>query len=46
MPVKSITFFFKLFRCKDKPLRKLLTSHILNDLKKINKNHKNHSINK
>jgi protein SDA1 len=38
--------FFKLFKCKDKELRKFLHSIIISDLKKINIAHKNHGINK
>ena len=38
--------FFKLFRCKDKELRKFLHGVIISDLKKLNEKAKNHSINK
>lgn len=37
---------FKLFKCKDKELRKFLHSAIVTDIKKINLSHKNHGINK
>jgi len=38
--------FFKLFRCKDKELRKFLHSIIIDDIKTLNANAKNHTINK
>lgn len=37
--------FFQLFRCKDKPLRALLFSHIVNDIKKVNQKSQNHRLN-
>ena len=36
---------FQLFRCKDKPMRKLLFSHIVNDIKRVNKIRQNHKLN-
>lgn len=38
--------FLKLFRCKDKELRKFLHGVIINDLKDLNKKAKNNGINK
>ena len=38
--------FLKLFRCKDKELRKFLHGCIVSDLKELNKKAKNNSINK
>ena len=38
--------FLKLFKCKDKALRKYLHSVIIADLKQLNKDSKNHVINK
>lgn len=38
--------FLKLFRCKDKELRKFLHGCIVNDLKEMNKKAKNNNINK
>ena len=38
--------FLKLFKCKDKGLRKYLHSCVITDLKQLNKDSKNHVINK
>lgn len=38
--------FLKLFKCKDKALRKYLHSIIIADIKQLNKDSKNHGINK
>ena len=38
--------FFKLFRCKDKELRKFLHGCIISDLREANKVHKSQAINK
>ena len=38
--------FLKLFKCKDKELRKFLHGSIINDLKELNKKAKNNNINK
>ncbi len=38
--------FLKLFKCKDKALRKYLHSIIIGDIKQLNKDSKNHTINK
>ena len=38
--------FFKLFKCKDKELRAFLHGCIVTDIKDLNKNSKNHAINK
>lgn len=37
---------FKLFAVPDKELRKMVSAHIINDLKRMNKHHKNEKINK
>jgi protein SDA1 len=44
--VVVLPVFFKLFRCKDKQLRKFLHGSIISDLKDINKSAKNHAVNK
>jgi protein SDA1 len=44
--VVVLPVFFKLFRCKDKPLRKFLHGSLIGDLKDINKSSKNHAVNK
>ncbi len=46
LPVNSLIFFFKLFSVQDKEVRKMITSHVVNDIKRINKHHKNVNINK
>lgn len=46
LPIKSITFLLSLFNCQDKELRKVLASHIINDIKRMNQHHKNQAINK
>jgi hypothetical protein len=38
--------FLKLFKCKDKALRKYLHAIIISDMKQLNKDSKNHNINK
>jgi len=38
--------FFKLFRCKDKELRKFIHGCIIGDLKSINFSKKNHTVNR
>ena len=38
--------FLKLFKCQDKELRRLLHASIITDLKELNKQSKNHAINK
>jgi hypothetical protein len=38
--------FLKLFKCKDKQLRKYLHGIIISDMKQLNKDSKNHAINK
>ncbi|KAJ2484183.1 Severe Depolymerization of Actin, partial [Coemansia sp. RSA 2320] len=43
---RVMPLFFTLFRCRDKGLRKLLYSHIINDVKLANKGkHRNHKLN-
>ncbi|KAJ2505680.1 Severe Depolymerization of Actin [Coemansia sp. RSA 2049] len=45
--IHVIPLFFTLFRCHDKALRKLLYTHIVNDVKLANKGkHRNHKLNK
>ena len=44
--LKSASFFWKIFKCKDKALRKYLHSIIIADIKQLNKDSKNHGINK
>ncbi|GFY53344.1 protein SDA1 homolog [Trichonephila inaurata madagascariensis] len=45
LPTDLITLFFELLRCKDKILRQLLQTHIVNDLKRINCKHKSVKVN-
>ncbi|KAJ2882313.1 Severe Depolymerization of Actin [Coemansia aciculifera] len=45
--LRVMPLFFTLFRCRDKGLRKLLYTHIINDVKLANKGkHRNHKLNK
>ncbi|KAJ2697654.1 Severe Depolymerization of Actin [Coemansia sp. IMI 209128] len=45
--LRVMPLFFTLFRCRDKSLRKLLYTHIINDVKLANKGkHRNHKLNK
>ncbi|KAJ2371456.1 Severe Depolymerization of Actin, partial [Coemansia sp. RSA 2603] len=44
--LRVMPLFFTLFRCHDKGLRKLLYTHIVNDVKNANKGrHRNHKLN-
>eukprot|EP01006_Ploeotia_vitrea_P034338 TRINITY_DN65739_c6_g7_i1.p1 TRINITY_DN65739_c6_g7~~TRINITY_DN65739_c6_g7_i1.p1 ORF type:complete len:793 (+),score=495.80 TRINITY_DN65739_c6_g7_i1:138-2516(+) len=38
--------FFRLFRCQDKELRKMLFSHIVNDIKRLNESSRNEKLNR
>lgn len=40
-----LPLFFKMFRVHDKSLRSLLRNHIVSDIKKINRKHKNQKLN-
>mmetsp|Transcript_15846 Transcript_15846/g.61916 ORF Transcript_15846/g.61916 Transcript_15846/m.61916 type:complete len:647 (-) Transcript_15846:62-2002(-) len=44
-PAILLPLFFKLFRVHDKQLRKLLASHIVQDIKKTNQKRKNNKLN-
>lgn len=44
--VAVLPVFLKLFKCKDKELRKFLHSIIVQDIKQLNHNAKNHAVNK
>lgn len=44
-PTTLLSLFFKLLHCPDKNLRKALESHIMIDIKNVNKKHKNHKLN-
>lgn len=44
-PVETIQFLFTLFNIEDKELRTLLYKYILNDIRRMNKHHKNLKIN-
>ena len=46
LPLKCLKFLIKLFDLKDKELRTMVTSFIMNDIKRMNKHHKNVTINK
>lgn len=45
-PTTVLPVFFKLFKCKDKALRKYLHGIIVSDIKLLNKDSKNHNLNK
>jgi protein SDA1 len=45
-PFVIIPVFLKLFKCKDKELRRFLHNGIISDLKKLNLTSKNHAVNK
>ncbi|EAS01886.1 SDA1 domain protein (macronuclear) [Tetrahymena thermophila SB210] len=45
-PVETTSFLLKLLNCQDKELRKMIASHIVNDIRRMNKHHKNQKINK
>lgn len=45
-PTLILPVFFKLFKCKDKELRSYLHAQIINDLKQLNKSHRNHAVNR
>ncbi|XP_033631538.1 protein SDA1 homolog [Asterias rubens] len=44
-PTSLLGLFFELLRCQDKLLRKMLYIHIVNDIKKLNKKHKDNKVN-
>ncbi len=44
-PITTIKFFLKQFNIEDKELRKQIFKEILNDIRKMNKHHKNNQIN-
>jgi len=47
VPAASVLpVFLKLFKCKDKALRKYLHGIIISDIKQLNKDAKDHNINK
>jgi protein SDA1 len=46
LPTVVLPVFLKLFRCKDKELRKFLHGVIISDLKQLNHNQKNVNVNK
>ncbi|RUS20386.1 SDA1-domain-containing protein [Endogone sp. FLAS-F59071] len=43
---RLLPLFFTLFRCRDKSLRQLLYTHIVNDIRNANAKHKNNKLNK
>ena len=45
-PQVIMPVLFKLFKCKDKELRKFLHNGLISDLKRLNLEHRNNSINK
>ncbi|GJP70415.1 hypothetical protein CLOP_g1359, partial [Closterium sp. NIES-67] len=45
-PTDLIPHFFRLFRCPDKALRKLVFSHIVNDIRRLNQKHRNEGVNR
>ena len=46
IPPSLLPLFFTLFKCRDKQLRELLYSHIVNDIKSANAKVKNNKLNK
>ena len=45
-PQVILPVLFKLFKCKDKELRKFLHQGLISDLKRLNQEAKSHGINK
>ncbi|KAL6763683.1 SDA1-domain-containing protein [Haematococcus lacustris] len=45
-PIQVLPLFFRLFRCQDKSLRRLLFGHIVADIKNSNKKHRNEKLNR
>ena len=45
-PVVILPVLFKLFKCKDKELRKFLHQGLISDLKRLNQDAKNNAVNK
>jgi protein SDA1 len=45
-PTTLLPLFFKLFRCHDKPLRTLLHTHIVSDIRNTNKKRKSNRLNR
>jgi protein SDA1 len=45
-PIVILPVLFKLFKCKDKELRKFLHQGLISDLKRLNQDAKNNAINK
>ena len=43
--ITVLELFFELFRCQDKLLRKTLYNYIVQDIKNVNKKHKNMKLN-
>lgn len=43
--ISLLELFLRLFRCPDKPLREVLYSHIVADIKRINARRKNNKVN-
>lgn len=41
-----LTLSFKMFKCKDKRIRQILFSHLINDIKRANKHNKNEALNR
>ncbi len=44
-PISTIEFLLKQFNIEDKELRKILYKYILNDVRRMNRHHKNNKIN-
>ncbi|CAI5524065.1 unnamed protein product [Closterium sp. Naga37s-1] len=45
-PTDLIPHFFRLFRCPDKALRKLVFAHIVNDIRRLNQKHRHEGVNR
>jgi protein SDA1 len=45
-PSDLMALFFRLFRVPDKPLRELLYTHIVGDIRRLNQKHKSNAVNK
>jgi len=45
-PIVILPVLFKLFKCKDKELRKFLHQGLISDMKRLNQDAKNNAVNK
>eukprot|EP00897_Mesotaenium_endlicherianum_P006579 jgi/Mesen1/594/ME001074S10755 len=45
-PAELLPFLFRLFRCSDKGLRRLLFAHIVHDIRRLNQKHRDDRVNR